>query len=490
MKLLYFMGCIFFAANSFAAPVVLQVESQSIMVNGKSVTINTIKQPNGQWGYIGQQGDKFDVIVKNKLAESTAIHWHGLILPNNQDGVSGLTQPFAIAPESEIHYQFPLVQSGTYWMHSHYGLQAQSGVEAPLIIENQDDVNYQQVVVMFQDFSFKTPEQIMSQLQPANQGCNSAHTMMGAMANTESNCKPVAEHSDHENDDSMDDMDMSEMDHGAMDMGSMDLNDVKYDAYLTNFHSPDQAQIITVVPDKPIKLRFINGAMASNFWINLGKLKGTLIAVDGQEVKPLQGSKFELAMAQRADIIVTLPKNTSVPILGQVEGLTAQTGLILTTGSKLKLTKLSSNSHEVAPALNYSEELKLHSTAKLATATDKTQIKMNLTGDMKSYQWQINGQMWPNIQPLKVKQGQLVTMVIDNQSMMAHPIHLHGYTFKIVKINGKSIDGAMRDTVLVLPHSQVEVQFVADQLGKWMLHCHTLYHMEGGMMTYLEVDKS
>ncbi|MBP9743602.1 MAG: multicopper oxidase domain-containing protein, partial [Burkholderiales bacterium] len=148
-----------------AIPTILEVKYKIINVNGKSKKVATIEQPNGTWGYYTKSGAVFDVIVKNELAESTSIHWHGLILPNDQDGVAGITQD-PIAPGKEYHYKFPLKQSGTYWMHAHYGLQEQDYVEAPLIIETTDDINYDQVVVMFQDFSMKTPQQILQSLLP------------------------------------------------------------------------------------------------------------------------------------------------------------------------------------------------------------------------------------------------------------------------------------------------------------------------------------
>ena len=145
--------------------IVLQVKNKQIIVAGKKVNFKTIEDQNGNWGYIATYPGVFNVLVENLLAESTIIHWHGLILPNDQDGVAGLTQPYPIAPGKVYHYNFPLKQTGTYWMHSHYGFQEQEGVEAPLIITGPEDKNYQQIVVMFQDFSFKTPESIMALLK-------------------------------------------------------------------------------------------------------------------------------------------------------------------------------------------------------------------------------------------------------------------------------------------------------------------------------------
>ncbi|TXI92671.1 MAG: multicopper oxidase family protein [Neisseriales bacterium] len=463
MKLKNLIIFTLFTSIAFANPVILEVKQKTISVNGKSVKVSTIEQPDGTWGYWGKLGESFDVIVKNKLAESTMIHWHGLILPNNQDGVAGVTNP-EINPGKEFHFNFPLQQSGSYWMHSHDGMQLQDMIAAPLIIETPEDAKYQQVVVMFQDYSSKSANQVLKGLQANNSDA------MGHMNHDMHGMK-------------MDGMDMGDMD----DM--QDINDVKYDAYLTNYHDNLKPQITQVKPGASVKLRFINSASASNFWINLGKLKGTLVAVDGSPVKPITGSKFQLAMGQRSDIIVDIPKVAGdFPILGQVEGIKSQTGLILTSKSKSSVTKIANNANSAAPALNYNEELQLHSSEPIAFGKVDHTYKIKLTGDMNKYTWQMNGETWPNITPPKVNYGDTVTFEFDNQTMMSHPMHLHGYNFKVVSINGKKIDGALRDTILVMPHSKVTVEFKAEHKGKWMLHCHTLYHMHAGMMTYINVE--
>lgn len=450
----------------FADPTILQAKYKDITINGKKVKVMTIEQPDGTWGYYGKAGDNFDVILQNKLDESTVIHWHGLFLPNDQDGTE-LTQDY-IPPGAEYHYNFKLENTGTYWMHSHYELQVQDLLAAPLIIESADDSKYQQVVVMFQDYSDKPVKQIMQGLMSPD---NDAHSMHG-------------------------NMDMSGMEHGDMGMldmhdmsgMDMDLNDVTYSAYLTNYHDDSSPQITQVKAGDQVKLRFINGSSSSNFWINLGKLKGSLVAVDGAPIKPITDNKFQLAMGQRSDVIVTIPKTGgNFPILGQVEGLKNQTGLILTTDKKAKKLKIPTNASKVAPALNYDEEFKLHSIESLSFDTPDQVYQFKLTGDMNKYEWAINDQMWPNVTPIKIKHGEKVEFVFDNQTMMSHPMHLHGYNFKVVSIDGKKVDGAMRDTVMVMPNSTVKVEFVADKDGKWFIHCHNLYHNMAGMMTYIEV---
>lgn len=454
----------------FAAPVILQIESQQIQVKGKNVPFYTIRQLDGTWGYIGQQNHDFQVIVKNNLPESTVLHWHGLIVPNSQDGVSGVTQDSPIPAYGQQKYTFPLLQHGTYWMHAHHGMYEQLGVEAPLIIEQPSDKNIQQVVMMLQDFSFKSPESIFKGL---------THNPDAHM------------HMDHGMDHSdMSDMkmDMANDEMNSHDMSHMDLNDVKYDAYLTNYRSPDKPQIQTVMAGKSVRLRFINGASSSNFWLNLGKLQGKIIAVDGQDVIPYSANKFPLAMGQRVDVVVNIPANGGTyPIIGQVEGLTNQTGLILTTHPTKNLTIAEDAAHP-APAVNNQLDMQLAPLHPVQGLSSKTKnLTLTLNGDMSNYTWTLNNQIWPHIKPLVVNKNETVNLTFDNQSMMSHPMHLHGYVFKVVRIDGKPTHGIIRDTVMVLPHSKVTVQFVADMQGKWMLHCHNAYHMSAGMMTYLQV---
>ena len=160
---LAFISTMAWAAST---PTILEVKTKTIEVNGHSKVVYTITQPDGTWGYVGTEGQEFNVIVKNETTVPTSIHWHGLILPNAMDGVPGVTQT-PIPPGGEYHYQYPLVQAGTFWMHSHMGLQTQDLMEAPFIINAPNDPYKadQQVVVMFQDFSFKNPEAILKQLQ-------------------------------------------------------------------------------------------------------------------------------------------------------------------------------------------------------------------------------------------------------------------------------------------------------------------------------------
>ncbi len=466
---------------SFAAstPIILEIKDKTINVDGKSKVVYTIEQPDGTWGYYGTKGQDFNVIVKNETDVPTGIHWHGLILPNAMDGVPGVTQA-AILPGGEYHYEYPLVQAGTYWMHSHMGLQIQDLMEAPFIISDPNDPynKDQQVVIMFQDFTFKNPETVFKDLQSG--------TAMAGMNNMSGDMQNMnAMSQDHS---SMQNMNMSSSSMN-MDDSKPDLNDVQYDAFLTNYQTLQNPEIVKVQASKTVRLRFIDGSAGSNYWINLGGLTGEAIAFDGENIKPLSGKTFQLALGQRIDILVTIPKSGGAfPILGQVEGLTQQTGLILVTPGAT-VPKISETAQNAVPALNYQQELKMKSENPLPSKPIQQVVTLNLSGNMQKYIWMINGQAWPNVTPIQLKEGERVEFIFNNESNMAHPMHLHGHFFELVGINQKSItDGALHDTILVLPHTQVKVIFDADYSGKWMLHCHMAYHQEAGMMTIVEIN--
>lgn len=440
----YFIIFLMIQLSLFASE--LTVKENTLTVKGKEVKVLSITQPNGEYGITLNENDRFDVVVKDQLDVPTSIHWHGLVLPNNQDGVAFITQ-FPIYPNESYPYNFPLVQSGTYWMHSHYGLQEQLQLIAPLIIHAPDDnqIANKEVVMLLSDFSFKSPMEIFHQLKTQNLN-----------------------------------MKMADLKH------EVDIIDVKYDAFLTNFKSLLEPEIIAVSPGQKVRLRIIDGASASNFFLDIGELEGELIAVDGHKVQPIKGKKFEIAVAQRLDIVVTIPKEGVFPILAQGEGTNLQTGLILVTSKTQDVLKIDVVKSTKAGALTNTLEKELRAVSPLPKKPIDKSIVVELGGNMIDYVWTMNGQVWPESTPLVVEKGQRVEIVFKNTTSMSHPMHLHGHVFQVTEIDGQKFDGAMRDTVLVMPNSTLSIQFDADNPGVWPLHCHILYHMEAGMFTVLK----
>lgn len=435
-----------FSADLRGDPTELTIINKKISVNGKEANVLAISQPDGTLGIRVEKGQLFDVLLKNSLDVPTSIHWHGLILPNNQDGVAFITQ-FPIYPGLSYHYQFPLVQSGTYWMHSHYGLQEQRLLNAPLIIDDPQEAKVadQEAILLFADFSFKSPSEIYQELRCKKQ-------QMMKMRSKEK--------------------------------APPDIVDVDYDAFLTNYRTLENPEVVQVEPGKKVRLRLINAASATNFFVSLGNLDGELIAVDGNRIKPLHNSQFELAIAQRIDIVVTIPKEGGVfPILAQGEGTDKQTGLILSTKGTESLPKLSEKALKTAGALTNTQEKELQAAFPLAPKPVDKRIVIELGGEMSKYIWTLNGQSWPESTPVVIEKGQRVEIVFKNATRMSHPMHLHGHVFQVTAIDNQPFSGAVRDTILVTPNSTVSIQFDADNPGVWPLHCHVLYHAEAGMFT-------
>jgi FtsP/CotA-like multicopper oxidase with cupredoxin domain len=264
----------------------------------------------------------------------------------------------------------------------------------------------------------------------------------------------------------------------------MDLNDVQYDAFLANDRTLDDPFVAEVERRGRVRLRLINGASSSAFWIDLGDLDGTLVAVDGNPVEPVTAKRFPMAIAQRLDLIVDVTAEGAYPVFAQVEGKRERTGIVLATpGAKIGV--LSERAEAEAPPVDLSLETKLRPLQPLAARPADQKLVMTLTGAMMPYLWSINDQQWPEVERPLLREGQRVVIEMQNRTMMAHPMHLHGHSFQVTALNGREIAGAVRDTVLVPINGSVTIAFDADNPGRWPFHCHNLYHMVTGMMTEL-----
>lgn len=269
----------------------------------------------------------------------------------------------------------------------------------------------------------------------------------------------------------------------------MDLNDYDWDAYLTNDRTLSDPDVVRVEKGGRVKLRVINGAAATVFWIDTGGLPARLVAVDGHAVQPLDGNRFGIAMGQRLDLELDLSGEGAWPVLALREGAKERTGLILAT-SGAAIEKIPGRAEADAPAfdVNLSQELKLRAFDSLpARRAQKTHMVM-LGGSMDPYVWTIDGKTWGEHKPLVAKSGERVEIMFHNMSMMAHPMHLHGHVFQVVDVNGKRIEGARRDTVHVPPMGMVTIALDAGEAARWMLHCHHMPHLQTGMMTEFSVS--
>jgi len=436
----------------------LSIGTRTLDINGRAATVYGLTGDNGQRGLTFRPGERFLVDVHNRLTEETLVHWHGLTPPVDQDGapLSGSM----LAPGEIRPYDFAIERPGTYWMHAHT-LQEQNLLAAPLIVHSKQDetADLHDVVILLHDFSF-TPASELFDALTHGAGHAMGHGDMKTM-----------------------DMGQMSMDQDAMgESMAMDLNDIEYDAYLANDRTLDDPEVIRVEKSGRVRLRIINGAASTAFSISTGALTAQLAAVDGQDVEPVAGALFAITMGQRIDLIVTLPASGGAfPILALREGTPHRTGVILATAGA-SVSKIAPMAQSAGPVVNLVLESQLQSRSPLTVRKPDKRFLVHLAGDMVSYQWRMGG-----ADAIAAKPGERVEIDIMNMSMMAHPMHLHGHHFQVVAIDGNRQNGAVRDTVLVPSMKTVTIAFDAGRPGAWAFHCHHLYHMESGMMSYVKI---
>src|SRR5262249_48381465 len=233
-------------------------------------------------------------------------------------------------------------------------------------------------------------------------------------------------------------------------------------------------------------LRVINGPSMSAFHVDPGALDGELIAVDGFPVAPVVARRFLIAVAQRLDIRLAIPRAPAAhPVLAVLEGENKQTGIILRAGSA-PVARIPDTASTASPPLTIDLERRLRAAKPLKPRKADRTHTLNLTGEMAGYVWSINNVAWTkDVPPLPIAAGERVELILGNQPPMQHPMHLHGHEFQVVEIDGKRFAGAVRDTVLVPPGRRVVVAFDANNPGLWALHCHLLYHLDAGMFITL-----
>ncbi len=440
-------------------PIKLAVVSRTIDIDGRAATVLGLLQPDGTPGlYVGVD-EHFNVELANKLSDPTIIHWHGLTPPWEMDGVPDMPMPM-LKPGERRSYLFPAGKPGTHWMHAHT-LQEQALLAAPLIVRGKDDLarDEQEVVVLLHDFSFTPAEELLAKLK--SEGGMRGMNMQG-----------------------MNQMNMRGMGGGMM-MG-MDLNDIEYDAYLANERTLNDPQVVRTERNGRVRLRIINGATATAFTIDTGALEGEIVAVDGQDILPLKSRRFPLSMGQRVDIRLTLPREGGAfPVFALREGGPQRTGIIFASPGAT-VTKLADKGEAPGPILSLDMERRLVAAVPFAVRQADRSYTVDLVGGMGGYLWGIES---PG--RLTATSGERIVIEMRNHSMMTHPMHLHGHHFQVVAIDGVAIEGAVRDTVAVSPMSRLAFAFDAGNPGGgWAFHCHHLYHMASGMMTFIRYVES
>jgi FtsP/CotA-like multicopper oxidase with cupredoxin domain len=444
----------------------IKVEARTIEVNGKPAKVFHIAGPGGRAGILASEGDRFRGSVLNASGEPLQLHWHGQTeAPFDQDRArpGGGSIPVG---GSET-YDFVLTP-GTHWMHSHT-LSEQQLLAAPMIAREKAADDVQDVVVMLHDFSFRSPEEILAGL-----GGTSGHHSHG---------QPVA--SDVARSGSGSGSHSGSPGHGHK-PGMAHANDVAYDAYLANDRTLDDPEIVKVSKGGRARIRIINGATATAFFVSTPGLRSECIAVDGTPCRPLVATSYALAQGQRIDLIVTIPSaGGAFPVLAAVEAARFQTGVILATPGA-SVVRRPTAAASPRPLVDARLDAELRAASPLPARTPDKRFTLKL-GEEGAYRWTINGRVHGEHQPLAASVGDRVEITFENPSSMMHPMHLHGHHFQVVAISGRRLNGPVRDTVVVPVRTPVTIAFDARQRGDWYLHCHHLYHMASGMMTELRV---
>jgi len=457
----------------------LAARSRVLDIDGRAVTVFGLEGPDGRQGLVLEPGQRFRTRLTNDLEIATLIHWHGQIPPNVQDGVPGIPMPL-MQPGESRDYDFA-ARPGTYWMHAHVRMQELQLLAAPLIVRDAAEAaeDRQEVVMFLHDLAFATPEEVMATIFGGDAGADHdmQHGSMGGMSGMSG---------------------MGTSTGSGMAMGSgmgsgggaaMDLNDYDWDAYLANDRTLSDPQVVQVERGGRIRLRVINGSSATVFWIDTGALAARLVAVDGHGVRPVPGQRVGLAMGQRADLLIDLPAGGGAwPVLALREGGRERTGLILATPGAA-VPRIAAMAEAEAPAFDrdLAQELQLSAIDPLpARPVQRSQMLM-LGGTMSPYRWTIDGRVWGDHQPVEARRGERVELGFHNMSGMAHPMHLHGHSFQVVEAGGRRFAGARRDTLHVPPMTAVTVALDAGEAARWMLHCHSMPHLQSGMMTEFAV---
>lgn len=463
-----------------------------------------------------KEGRRIRLNVSNNLDEDSSLHWHGLILPTDMDGVPGLSFD-GIAPGETYHYEFDVVQNGTYWYHSHSGLQEQSGVYGPIVIDpaGVDPVEYdRQFVILLSDWTFTDPGRVFANLKKMDDYYSANRTTIGGL-NAEWE---------------------------RMRMSQTDIADVTGLAYTFLMNGVDSLDNWTGLfePGERVRLRIINGSAMTFFNVRIPGLGMSVVQADGQDVAPVDVDEFQVGVAETYDVVVT-PADQAYTIMAEAAdrsgfvrgtlapraGMTAEVPALrekplLTMrdmgmdhgsmgGHHGHAMPMQEHDHARGPGvanlvampssrldepgvglddaghrcLAYSDLRSLEPNRDLRDPG--RDIEIHLTGNMHRYMWSFDGVKFSAVDgPILFRYGERLRLTLVNDTMMAHPIHLHGMFVELD--NGNGAHNPRKHTVTVKPAEKLSVNITADQPGLWAFHCHLLYHMKAGMMHSVRVS--
>ncbi|AYZ15012.1 copper oxidase [Chryseobacterium arthrosphaerae] len=496
------------------------------------------------------EGDTAEIYLHNMLKENTGLHWHGVILPNEHDGVPYLTTK-PVKPGETHLYKFKISQNGTYWYHSHEALQEQIGMNGILVFkkrEGEPKTGYNaEIPVLLGDWSDDDPMQIARRLHMANTDWyavkkNAVQSYWEAIKSGNFGTKALNEWKR---------------------MEAMDVSDVYYDKFLIN-GAPSSDYSNLKAGDK-VRLRVANGGSSTYFWLNYGGGKIKVVGNDGNDVVPVEVDRLIVGVSETYDIEVTIPENKSfefratsedrighaslwlgsgdkveapnLPRLMLFEGMKMMNGMMEMSGNMKPMNMTMGNQmmdmnevmypelpesqrkqtmkhmnemmgiktkeekktedHSQHAGMDMKEEKTikrlsyniLKSPEKTILPTDSVRnMKFTLEGNMNHYLWTLDNKTVTETDKILIKKGEILRIKLYNNSMMRHPMHLHGHDFRL--INSKGEYSPLKNVVDIMPMETVTIEFAANQDGDWFFHCHILYHMMAGMGRIFSYENS
>ena len=501
------------------------------------------------------EGDIAEIHVHNHLKESTSLHWHGLYIPNEYDGVPHLTQQ-PIEPGETFIYRFPIIQNGTHWYHSHSGMQEQIGMHGSLILKKKaDDPTFRkgiddipQVPIILSEWTDINPMNVHRMLH------NASDWFAIKKGTTQSYFEAIKE--GHFK---------TKLNNEWKRMLAMDVSDVYYDKFLIN--NKNESQLSQFKSGDKVRLRIANGGASSYFWLQYAGGKITVVANDGNDVEPVEVDRLIIGVSETYDVVITIPAaNTSYEFLATAEDRTKSASVYIGQGIKQLISPL--------PKLKYFEGMKMmndmmnmdgtmndmemdmslqkmdmntvmypelsgtsmkmehgkmdmkgdkmkmekntdmkmegmdHSKHSMnadivtlnygmlksptETTLDKDapvrEIRFELTGNMNRYVWSMDNKVLSESDKILIKKGEIVRITLYNNSMMRHPMHLHGHDFRV--LNGQGDYAPLKNVLDIMPMETDVIEFAANADGDWFFHCHILYHMMSGMNRVFSYENS
>ncbi|MBD9355865.1 copper resistance system multicopper oxidase [Methylomonas albis] len=520
-----------------------QADVYRLSVSGKSINLigeaqqavladEALPAPTLHW----REGEDVTLHVSNQLKQQTSIHWHGIVLPYQMDGVPGISFD-GIAPGQTFTYQFKVKQSGTYWYHGHSGMQEHQGLFGALIIAPQQEQQTvdRDYVVMLSDWSRADPDRTMARLKKQSDYYNFQKRTVGDFFADIQRLGFWETLSDR-------------LTWGEMRMEPTDLADVTGANYrfLINGQTSEMKPLYLFKPGEKLRLRFINASAMTHFDVRLPGLKMQVIAADGQPVEPVDVEEFRIAVAETYDVLVQPQTEQAYSIFAEAMDRSGYASATLTPRADLQAelpamrpmtlltlaemggehaghaahqasaqptaddelshayteqsampdhTKMEHVGHQQMPIgsgdaakpLSYSQLIATQPNHALMEPPDR-EITLRLTGNMQRYIWSFDDTKFADAEPIRVKFGERIRFTYVNETMMNHPIHIHGLWQYLD--NGNGMYNPKKHVINVKPGTSVSVDVPADAEGEWAFHCHLLYHMDTGMFRKLIVERA